>query len=182
MPSSELKQTLTTIAERLRSDIASLRTGRATPALVEDLLIDYYGTKTPLKAVASIVNAQPRELIIQPWDKQALPAIEKAIQSSQLGLNPIAEKDVIRLGIPPLTEERRKELLKLLGRHGEEARIHIRREREDALREVTRAQRAGEISEDEQFRKKHEIQNAVENINEQIEQIVQKKEREITTI
>ncbi|MEK7082659.1 MAG: ribosome-recycling factor, partial [Patescibacteria group bacterium] len=111
----DLKQKGNKTIEHLKSELASLRTGRATPALIEDLEVDYYGSKTPLKAMAAISNPEPRTLVIQPWDKSAMPLIEKAIQSSPLGINPIADRDVIRLSIPPLTEERRKELVKLLG-------------------------------------------------------------------
>ena len=123
----EPKQKLNIIIERLREDIVSLRTGRATPALVENLEVEYYGTKTPLKALASIISSGSRELVIQPWDKQAVQPIERAIQSSSLGLNPITDRDAIRLSIPVLTEERRRELTKLLHQYTEEARIHLRR-------------------------------------------------------
>ncbi|MEK7074769.1 MAG: ribosome-recycling factor, partial [Patescibacteria group bacterium] len=97
----DLKQKANNTIEHLKSEIASLRTGRATPALVEDLEVDYYGSKTPLKALAAISNPEPRTLVIQPWDKGAMQLIEKAIQASPLGINPIADRDIIRLSIPP---------------------------------------------------------------------------------
>src|SRR3989344_9307222 len=165
----EFKQKLEKIIGHLKQEVAGLRTGRATPALVEDLEVEYYGAKTPLKAVAAISSPDPKSLIIQPWDKSAVPAIEKAIQGSSLGLNPITDRDAIRISIPPLTEERRKELTKLLGKHLEEARIHVRREREETLKEIDRKEKAKEISEDERFRQKNEVQKAVDETNKKIE-------------
>ena len=179
---SDFKPKLDKIIERLKSEVASLRTGRATPALVENLKVDYYGSKTPLKAVASISSSSARELVIQPWDKGVVQAIEKAIQSSSLGLNPVTDRDAIRLSIPPLTEERRKELTKILGRHMEDARIHVRREREETLREVDRKEKAKEISENEKFRQKNEVQKAVDEVNKKIEEIGAVKEKEIMTV
>ena len=176
------KQKLEKIVEHLKTEISSLRTGRATPSLVEDLEVDYYGTKTPLKAVAAISSPDPKQIVIQPWDKNAMQPIEKAIQASSLGLNPIAEKDIIRLTIPPLTEERRKELAKLLHRHLEDARIHVRREREDALREVDRKEKSKEISENEKFRQKNDLQKIVDEINKKIEDMAAVKEKEIMTV
>lgn len=176
------KQNLEKIIERLKSEVASLRTGRATPALVEDLEVDYYGSKTPLKAIASISSPEPRSLVIQPWDKNAIQPIEKAIQASSLGLNPVTDRDAIRLNIPPLTEERRKELTKLLGKHLEDARIHVRREREEILKEVDRKEKAKEISEDEKFRQKSEVQKQVDEINKKIEELGTAKEKEIMTV
>ena len=179
---NDFKQKLEKIIEHLRHEVGLLRTNRATPALVEDMEVDYYGTKTPLKAIASISNRDARELIIQPWDKGAIQSIEKAIQVSSLGINPIAEKDGIRITIPALTEERRKELVKLLGRLIEDARIHVRRDREDALREIDREMKEKEISEDEKFRKRNEVQKIVDEINATIEQIEKAREKEIMTV
>ena len=132
----ELKQKLDHIVEWLRGEVAGIRTGRATPALVEDLEVEYYGTKTPLKAIAAISTIEPRQLLIQPWDKQAVQPIEKAIQSSNLGLAPITDRDAIRLSIPAPTEERRKEMVKTLGKFVEEARIKVRTVRDEVLREI----------------------------------------------
>ena len=178
----DLKQKANNTIEHLKSEIASLRTGRATPALVEDLEVDYYGSKTPLKALAAISNPEPRTLVIQPWDKGAMQLIEKAIQASPLGINPIADRDVIRLSIPPLTQERRKELVKLLGRYIEDARISVRKEREDALRVIDNQFKAKEISEDARFRQRSEIQKIVDEINKKIEDIATVKEKEIMAV
>ena len=178
----DVKQKGNSIIEHLVSEISSLRTGRATPALIENLEVDYYGTKTPLKAIAAISNPESRTLTIQPWDKGAVQAIEKAIQTSPLGLNPVADRDMIRLSIPPLTEERRKELTKLLGRFIEDARIKMRKEREDALRVIDTQFKNKEISEDERFRHRGDIQKVVDEINKKIEDIGTAKEKEIMEI
>ena len=182
MNAQELKVKLGKTVERLRSEIASLRTGRASSALVENIEVDYYGTKTPLKALAAISVPEPKQLVIQPWDKASLQPIEKAIRESELGLSPVVDKDLIRLTIPPLTEERRKELLKVLGRHVEDARIHVRREREETLKETDRKEKAKEISEDEKFRQKNEIQKAVDEANKKIEEVSATKEKEIMNV
>lgn len=177
-----LKPKLDAIAERLKQNLTAIRTGRATPALVDGLEVDYYGAKTPLKSVAAISAPDARQLIIQPWDKSILPAIEKAIQTSSLGLAPIADKDRIRITLPTLTEERRRELLKFLGREVEDARIRVRQAREDALREVDRAEKAKQISEDEKFRQKNEIQKQVDGVNRNIQELESLKEKEIMTV
>ena len=178
----DVKQKGNSIIEHLVSEISSLRTGRATPALIENLEVDYYGTKTPLKAIAAISNPELRMLTIQPWDKGAMQAIEKAIQTSPLGLNPITDRDMIRLSIPALTEERRKEFTKLLGRFIEDARIKMRKEREDALRAIDIQFKNKEISEDERFRHRGDIQKVVDEINKKIEDIGTAKEKEIMAV
>lgn len=170
------------IIERFKGTLASLRTGRASPALVEDLLVDYYGTPTPIKTLASISAQGPREIVIQPWDKNAIQPIERAIQASSLGLSPVTDRTVIRIMIPALTEERRREMTKLLGRHLEDARIQVRRVREDAIREIDRKEKAKEISEDQKFRSKNEIQKIVDETNKKIEEIAAAKEKEIMSV
>lgn len=179
---NDFRQNLERIIAHLKQEVAGLRTGRATPALVGDLEVDYYGTKTPLKAVAAISSPDPKTLAIQPWDKSALPAIEKAIQTSNLGLNPVTDREAVRLNIPPLTEERRKELTKLLGKYMEDARIQVRREREEMLKDIDQKEKAKEISEDEKFRQKSEIQKIVDEYNRKIEDLGASKEKEILSV
>ncbi len=192
----EFKPKLEKILERLKQEVAGLRTGRATPALVENIEVDCYGTKTPLKRVAAISSPEPRSLLIQPWDKNVIPAIEKAIQNSTLGINPVTDREAIRLSIPLLTEERRRELVKLLGRHLEDARIQVRREREEVLKQIEERAKVsrpegpgsrppsglGKKGEDEKFRQKNEIQKIVDEINKKIEEVGITKEKEITAI
>ena len=161
------------LIEFYRQDIASIRTGRATPALVEDLSVDVYGQKMALKELASIATPEPRTVVIQPWDKGVLEAISNAIQKSTLGLAPIVDGDLIRLTIPSLTEERRKEFIKLLKSKTEDARIKIRRVREDMHK------RFDDLSKDETFRAKEELQKIVDEYNKKLEELEKKKEGEL---
>ncbi|MDO8558109.1 MAG: ribosome recycling factor [bacterium] len=163
-------------------DIASLRTGRASPALVEDIEADYYGTKTPIKHMAAINVSGPTEILIQPWDKAALKPIEEAIQKSKLGINPIVNADGIRLSLPKLSQERREQLVKLLKEKAEEARIGLRKEREDTLRVVSRLFDEKKLGEDEKFRAKDDVQKLVDEFNKKIEETVVRKEGDIMTI
>lgn len=174
-----LKEKMNKIVEYLKGEIAGLRTGRATPALVEDIVVDYYGAKTPLKALASISTPEPRQILIQPWDKNALQPIEKAIQSSQLGMNPVADGNGIRLALPQLTEERKKDLVKVLRQKLEDSRIAVRKAREEILKETDEKEKKKEMSEDEKFRKKQEVQKLVDEVNKKIEEMGEQKERDI---
>src|SRR3989344_7277575 len=143
----DLRLKLEKIIADLKSGVSSLRTGRATPALVEDLEINAYGSSQPLKAVAAISTPEPRQILIQPWDKSMLSAIEKAVQNSSLGLNPVADKDAIRLVLPVLTEERKRDLVKVLKEKMESSRIQLRRTRDEAMKDIEIREKAKEISE-----------------------------------
>lgn len=178
----ELKQNTENIIAHLAREIAGLRTGRATSALVENLKVEHYGAETALKALAAITTPGPREILIQPWDKAALQPIERAIASSSLSLAPIADRDSIRLVIPALTEERRKELARLCGKYVEDARIKVRQERDHALKEVERALRDKEIGENERSRRKNDAQKIIDAANKKIEEIAAAKEKEILTV
>lgn len=177
----DLRSKLEKIISDLKSDVSSLRTGRATPALVENLGINAYGSSQPLKTVAAISTPEPRQILIQPWDKSMLPAIEKAIQSSSLGLNPVADKDAIRLVLPVLTEERKRDLVKVLKDKMESSRIQLRRTRDEAMKEIERREKAKEISEDRRFREKQEVEKAAGEYNKKIDELGETKEREIMT-
>ncbi|MBI4137689.1 MAG: ribosome recycling factor [Candidatus Sungbacteria bacterium] len=166
------------IYERLRAALVSIRTGRASVALVENLDVEYYGSKTPLKALAALSLADPMTVVIQPWDKTSLPAIEKAVQDSSLGMRPIADRNLLRLSIPPLTEERRKELVRVISRHAEDARILVRRLREESLREINRTAE----SENEKFRRRQELQKTVDDINKKIQTAATAKEEEVLRV
>lgn len=169
------------IKEWLGGEISSLRVGRATPAIVENVLIDCYGTKTPLKQVASISAPEPRILVIEPWDKSILSPIEKAILSSNLGLNPIVDKNLIRITIPPLTEERRDSLIKILNIKLEEAKIKVRTCRDEAVKEISELFGGKKITEDERFKMREKVQKIVEEINMVLESLTKTKEKEIKT-
>lgn len=165
--------------EVLGRDLASLRTGRASPALVENIRADYYGTPTPLNQMAGISAPDVRMLIIQPWDKQAIPVIEKALQKSELGLNPSSDGTVIRLNIPPLTEERRKDLVKLVKKRVEEGRIAIRNVRREALERLRELQKNKEISEDDERRAEKDLQELTDRFIENVNELGKDKETEV---
>ncbi len=168
--------------EHFKEELNQLRTGRASAALVENLMVDYYGTKTPLKQMASITIPEARTVAISPWDKSALAAIEKTVRESQLNLNPMNDGQLIRINIPALTEERRKELVKVLNQKAEEARIAIRKHREEVWEEIQNMEKEGMIGEDDKFSGKDELQKAVDEYNKKIEEIRADKEKDILTV
>jgi len=165
-----------------REELSRVRTGRASPALVEDLEIDYYGTIMKLKQIASITTPDVRTIIIQPWDKNALSLVEKAIWKSDLGLNPQIEGGVIRIAIPPLTEERRKEIAKIAKKWIEEAKVAIRNLRREANEKIKKMEKRGEISEDESERAQAEVQKLTDEHINDLDGLWEKKEKEIMTI
>jgi ribosome recycling factor len=178
----DLRERMTKSVEVLQDDLLSIRTGRASPALVEKLLIEYYGAMTPLNQMASIAVPEPRLLVIRPWDPSALGDIERAILKSDLGLTPMNDGKLIRLSIPRLTEERRRELVKLVARRVEEARIAIRNLRRDALKDLQEFEKEKMISEDEFFRAKDEVQELTDEFVAKIDEIGQRKEEEVMEI
>jgi ribosome recycling factor len=168
--------------EHYISDIGQLRTGRASASLLDNLSVDYYGVKTPLKQVASVTVPEPRTIVISPWDKGSLAGIEKAIRESQLNLNPNNDGQIIRINIPALTEERRKDLVKILNQKTEEAKISIRKHREDVWDEIQKAEKDGLMGEDDKFIGKEKLQEVVDDYNKKIEGIRNKKEEDIMTV
>lgn len=176
------KEDFESAIEYFKGEIEKFRTGRATPSLVDYLVVDYYGTKTPLKQMASINVPEPRSLMIQPWDRSALSAIEGAIREANIGLNPVNDGVVVRINVPALTEERRKEIVKALNHKAEESRIAIRNIREEALKEIQNLEKEGIISEDDKFRAKDILQEKVEAYNKQVEELRKKKEEDIMTV
>lgn len=168
--------------EVLQDDLLSIRTGRASPALVEKLPVEYYGTMTSLNQMASIAVPEPRLLVIRPWDPSALADIERAILKSDLGLTPMNDGKLIRLSIPRLTEERRRELVKVVSRRVEEGRIAVRNLRRDALQDLREFEKEKMISEDEFFRGKDELQELTDEFIEKIDEIGKRKEAEVMEI
>ncbi|MDA8344069.1 MAG: ribosome recycling factor [Thermaerobacter sp.] len=166
----------------LHEELQTLRAGRATPALVEKLPVEYYGTPTPLQQVAQISAPEPRLLVIQPWDKQLLPLIEKAILKSELGLSPASDGNLIRLQIPQLTEERRKELVRVLHKKAEDEKVAVRNVRRDALEHLKAEQKQAKISEDELRRLQDELQKLTDHAIGEIEQATAAKEKEILSV
>ena len=166
----------------LRSDLMSIRTGRASPALVERLPVESYGTVMPLQQLATISVPEPRLLVIRPWDQGTLGAIERAILKSDLGLTPTNDGRVIRLAIPQLTEERRRELVRLVARRLEESRVAIRNLRRDAIEDLREWEEEGLISEDEYYRGRDDIQEMTDAYIKRIDEIGEQKEAEILEI
>ncbi|RKY84665.1 ribosome recycling factor [candidate division KSB1 bacterium] len=165
--------------ENLRSELAKIRTGKASPALLDGIKINYYGTLTPLKQMASITTPEPRLLVIQPWDKSSMGEIEKAIQKSDLGINPINDGNIIRIPIPALTEERRKDLVKLVKRFGEECKIAIRNIRREANEKLKKLEKESKISEDNCKRSLDNIQELTDDFIKKVDQLLVKKEKDI---
>ncbi|MGC8971188.1 MAG: ribosome recycling factor [bacterium] len=165
-----------------QKELVGIRTGRANPALVEELTVDYYGTPTPLFQLAKITTPDPRTILIQPWDKQALQSIEKAILKSDLSLNPINDGTSIRLNIPSPTEERRKELVKLVRKKGEEAKVVIRNIRRAGVEELEKEKKNSKISEDVEKRLKEQVQKITDKYIEEVDKILAEKEKEIMEV
>ncbi len=174
---SEVKMKKT--VELLAGEFTRIRTSRANPALLEGIKVNYYGVPTSLKRIASIGVPDPRSLVIQPWDKNALSDIEKAIQASDLGLNPNVEANLIRISIPPLTDERRKDLVKLVSRLTEESRVSVRNIRREAIEQFKKKEKEKEISEDDMHRGQKDVQELTDRYVEELDELFAKKEKEI---
>ena len=168
--------------DALRRDLASIRTGRASPTLVERLPVDYYGSSTPLNQLAGISVPEPRMLVIQPWDRGSMAAIEKAIMKSELGLNPTNDGQVVRIAIPPLTAERRKQLVKLVHGHVEEAKVALRNIRRDAVTHVKELLSEKLIGEDDERRAEHQVDELTKRFVADAERVGKAKEQEVLEV
>lgn len=179
---SETEKNMKKTVEVVNKEFATLRAGRATPSLLEKISVNYYGTPTPINQMANITAPEARLLVIQPWDKTALPEMEKAILKSDLGITPISDGNVIRLTVPQLTKERRMELAKVVKKKAEEGRVAIRNLRRDANDSLKNQQKNGEISEDEQRRLQDEVQKLTDKYIKEIDAVLAAKEKEIMTV
>jgi ribosome recycling factor len=168
--------------ESLHKDLGSVRTGRATPSLIDRIQVDYYGSPTPLQTIAGITAPEARLLLIQPYDRSSIQAIEKALQRSELGLNPSNDGQVIRIAIPPLTEERRREFAKLVKQKAEEARIAVRNIRRDEVEHLRKLEKEGHVSKDEIERNISEVQHITDTFIGKVDDVAQKKEAEILEV
>lgn len=166
----------------LKEELAGVRTGRATPAILSRLVVEYYGTPVPIQQLATFSVPEPRTLVIQPFDKGSIGAIEKALQSSDLGITPSNDGSVVRLGFPPLTEERRKELIKVVHHRGEEGKVAVRNVRRHAKEELERLEREGSISEDDLTRSEKELQKLTDRHTATIDEALAHKERELKEV
>jgi ribosome recycling factor len=178
----ELKSKMEKSLEALRRDLSRVRTGRASLALLDGIRVNYYGVPTPLSQVASLSVPESRTISIQPWDAKMLGEIEKAIQKSDLGLTPLSDGKIVRINIPPLTEERRKELVKVTRRMEEECKVALRNIRRDANEQLKTAKKDKAVSEDEQFKFQEEVQKLMDKSIEKAEEIIGTKEKEILEV
>ena len=176
------KSEFTKVIDFLKKDIAGLRTGRTSTAMAEDLLVEAYGSKQPIKALASINAPDSKTVTIEPWDKSLLAFIEKAVRESSLGINPVNNGKTIILPMPTLTSERRQELIKVLRQKLENARVSIRQTREQAKEMIETAEQDKKIGEDEKFRLLEKLDEMVREYNEQVKATGEKKEQEINTV
>ena len=179
---SEAKAHMEKAVEAMRREFSSVRTGKASPTLLDVVRVDAYGSKMPMNQVATVTAPEPRMLIIQPWDKGLLGAIEKAIQAAELGLNPANDGNVIRVPIPALTEERRKEMVKTLHKLAEEGRVAVRHARQEANKDLKKKQGAHEISEDDAHRQMDEVQKMTDNFIHKIDELLKTKETEVLEV
>jgi ribosome recycling factor len=179
---ADVKERMAKSVESLHDDLIAIRTGRASPALVEKLSVEYYGATMPLNQLASIAVPEPRQLVIRPWDASSLGEIERAIQKSDLGLTPMSDGKLIRLNIPRLTEERRRDLVKIVARRVEEARVAARNVRRDALQDLKDYEKEKMISEDDYYAGKEKVQELTDATIARIDHIGERKEAEVMEV
>ncbi len=179
---SDLQQQMEKAISGLKGEFSRLRSGRATPTLLEGVRVDYYGTQTPISQMANVNAPEPRLLVVQPWDQNALPLIEKAIQKADLGLAPQNDGKVIRLPFPPLTEDRRKELVKVAHKFGEECRVSIRNARRHGMDELKKAEKSKDIGQDDQKRGQEKVQELTDNYIKKVDELVEVKSKEILEV
>ena len=168
--------------ESLRRDFTGVRTGKASPGLLDTVRVEAYGSQVPLNQVGTVSAPEPRLLTIQPWDRSLIKAIEKGLQESDLGLNPSNDGSMIRIPIPALTEERRREYVKLLHKMAEEGRVSMRQARKDANDEIKQRQKDGELSEDEARREQDEVQKVTNQYVEKVDDLLKRKEAEVMEV
>jgi len=175
----KIRPELDKVMNFLEKELAKIRTGRASASLVEDILVDCFGQKMPLKQLAAISSPEPKQIVIQPWDKSYIESIEKAVSNSSLGVNPIVDQDIIRISLPPVTEDYKKTLFRLVSEKQEEARKTIRHWRGNAWEEIQEKTKEGEIREDDKFRAKNELQKLVDEYGEKVDELGERKKKEI---
>lgn len=178
----ELKQDMSRTLERLEADLGHVRTGRANLALLDGIRVDYYGVPTPLNQVAALQLADARLIVVKPWEKTMVPVVEKAIQAADLGINPSSDGEIIRLPVPPLTEERRKDLVKQVRKMGEEFKVQLRGQRRDANEMLKSLEKDKEISEDDSRRGQTKVQEVTDRHTKQVDDRIEKKEAEIMEV
>lgn len=183
MPSlKKCREQMDAAVEAVRREFASVRTGKASPALLDTVRVEAYGSTVPLNQVATVSAPEPRLLVVQPWDRGMLGPIEKGIQASDLGLNPANDGKIIRVPIPALTEERRKEYVRLLHKMAEEGRVSIRHARKEANDQIKKLQKDNELSEDDARREQDEVQKLTDQYIQQLDELLKHKEAEVMEV
>lgn len=179
---SELSAKFDQVIDRLKQDFSNIRTGRASTGLVDGIMVTYYGSTVPLKQMAQISTPDASLIVIQPWDKGALSDVELAIRNSDLGISPTNDGSVVRVALPPLTQERRDELVRNISKKGEEGRIALRNVRGEAWDKIKKMEKNSEITEDDRYKAEEELNKKIDDFNKRIEALVEEKEKEIRTI
>jgi ribosome recycling factor len=179
---SETEDKMKKAIDAISRDLTGVRTGKATPKLLDGVKVDYYGTPTPLKQVATVNAPDPKQIVVQPWEKPLIPEIVKAIQKADLGLNPVAEAGLVRVPIPPLNEERRREMVKLVKKVGEEGKIAIRNIRRDANDHLKKAEEDSKITEDDLEKGHKRVQDLTDKSIKHIDDIILAKEQEVMEV
>ncbi len=183
MPSiSQAREHMDKALDAMRREFSTVRTGKASPALLDTVRVDAYGSKMPLNQVANVSAPEPRLLIVQPWDKSLMPVVEKAIKAAELGLNPSNDGNIIRVPVPALTEERRRDMVKLLHKLAEEGRVAVRHARQEGNKEIKHRESEGEISEDDARREMEQVQKLTDEYIHKIEQLLKAKEAEVMEV
>lgn len=177
-----LKQKFDQIASRLSEDLATVRTGRASTSLVENIAVSYYGSTAPLKQMATLSTPDPSQIVIQPWDKNSLGDIELAIRNSDLNLSPVNDGNAVRVVLPPMTQERRDELIRNIHRKGEEARVALRSVRQDSWEKVKKMEKDKKITEDDRYAAEKELNELIDSYNQKVEEAIVNKEKELRSI
>lgn len=179
---NELRTGIEKSIEALRRDLGKVRTGRAHPGMLDSIRIDYYGVSTPVQQMATVSVPEPRLITVKPWEKGQAKAIDKAIRDSDLGLNPQVDGDLIRIPIPALTEDRRKEMVKLTKKYGEECKVSVRKHRRDAMEMLDTLDKDGEVSTDEADRAKKKVEEVVADGTKHVDTIIASKEKDILEV
>lgn len=179
---NETEEGMKKAVEAFKRELAKVRTGRASPAMLDSVRVDYYGTPTPVNQVATVTVVDARMLSVKPWEKSMIPIIDKAIRASDLGLNPVADADLVRVPIPPLTAERRRDLVKGIKKTAEEAKVAVRAARRDAMDLIKDAEKEKEISEDERKTGEKKIQDLTDRYVAAVDELERGKEKEITEL
>jgi len=178
----EIERRMKKTCESLMTQLATIRAGRANAAVLDQISVEYYGVPTPVQQLATVATPDPRSLLITPWDRSALKPLEKAIQTSDLGINPQNDGKALRLVFPPLTEERRKDLVKQTKKYGEEAKVAIRNIRRDGIEKLKKQQKASEITEDDYKQAEKDVQKLTDDYIKELDKICANKEKELTEI